>query len=301
MAKDKRPALQFYIGDWKKDPELRACSLAARGLWFEMICLMYESPRRGYLIIKDKPPSVASLARIVGADVADVGPLLKELDEMGVYSIEDGVIYCRRMVRDAKRTEIYRTNGVKGGNPALVGDLVNQKSNPRVNQKSNPPLKPEVIPFVEDEEEECILSSGSNAVEPFEVFFHAYPENKRPDPGHARLHWYRKNLDQHAPAIMAALAKAKSNPGWADRFAPRIDRWLAGKPWLKATTPLDSIRDARESDALMVRQLPSDAVERIVEALKAKHAKFANWPKSQFVNTPPPEFVAMVKENHHAA
>lgn len=301
MAKDKRPAMQFYIGDWKKDPEVRACSLAARGLWWEMICIMYESERRGYLLVRNRPPTPEELARNVGADAAEVRALLAELEHAGVYSIEDGVIFCRRMVRDAALSEKNKENGAKGGNPALKRGSDNRG----VGSSDNPPLIPPSAKtdnrFVEDEEEECILSSGSNAVEPFEVFFHAYPENKRPDPGHARLHWYRKNLDQHAPAIMAALAKAKSNPGWADRFAPRIDRWLAGEPWLKATTPLDSIRDARESDALMVRQLPSDAVELIVAAVKAKHAKYANWPKSQFINTPPPEFVAMVKEGHHAA
>jgi hypothetical protein len=224
-VKDKRPALQFYIGDWKKDPELRACSLAARGLWIDMLCLMYESPRRGYLIIKDKPPSVPSLARIVGADVSDVERLLKELDDMGVYSIEDGVIYCRRMVRDAKRSETYRQNGVKGGNPALVGKLDNQNSNPQVNR--------EVIPFVEDEDEDAVpsLSSGSKAREPFEQFFDEYPANKRPSATIARLVWYRENLDQHAPAILEALRAAKRDPKWVRTYAPRIDRWLEGRPW----------------------------------------------------------------------
>jgi hypothetical protein len=254
MAKDKRPALQFYIGDWKKDPELRACSLAARGLWIDMLCLMYESPRRGYLIIKDKPPSVASLARIVGADVADIEPLLRELDEMGVYSIEDGVIYCRRMVRDAKRTEIYRTNGVKGGNPALVGDLVNQNSNPRLNQKSNPPVNREVIPFVEDEDEDAdaeSLSLGSKAREPFEQFFDEYPASKRPSATHARLLWYRENLDQHADAILKALRAAKSDPKWVRTYAPRIDRWLEGRPWEAPQAAPEDPRAKRdgESDA----------------------------------------------------
>ena len=119
MAKDKRPAMQFYIGDWKKDPEVRACSLAARGLWWEMICIMYESERRGYLLVRNSTPTLVELARNVGADAAEVRALLAELEHAGVYSIEDGVIFCRRMVRDAALSEKNKENGAKGGNPAL--------------------------------------------------------------------------------------------------------------------------------------------------------------------------------------
>ena len=39
----------FYPGDWFKDPALRSVSLAARGLWIDMLCLMFEGDHRGYL------------------------------------------------------------------------------------------------------------------------------------------------------------------------------------------------------------------------------------------------------------
>ncbi len=43
----KLPSFQFYPGDWMKDPALRSVSLEARGLWMDMLCLLFESVRRG--------------------------------------------------------------------------------------------------------------------------------------------------------------------------------------------------------------------------------------------------------------
>lgn len=37
------PWLKFYPTDWRSDPALKMCSLAARGLWIEMIALMHEA------------------------------------------------------------------------------------------------------------------------------------------------------------------------------------------------------------------------------------------------------------------
>lgn len=45
----KLPSMQFYTGDWLKDQSIRKLSPAARGLWFDMLCFMWDSPRRGYL------------------------------------------------------------------------------------------------------------------------------------------------------------------------------------------------------------------------------------------------------------
>jgi hypothetical protein len=98
----KLPSMQFYPGDWLKDPAVRACSLAARGLWFEILCLMWESPERGVLKTGDAPWGATEMASAVGADVTLVTKLLAELKSKGVASAraEDGALYSRRMVRD---------------------------------------------------------------------------------------------------------------------------------------------------------------------------------------------------------
>jgi hypothetical protein len=45
----KRPAFQFYPGDWLRDMALRSCSMEARGLWIEMLCLMHDAVPYGHL------------------------------------------------------------------------------------------------------------------------------------------------------------------------------------------------------------------------------------------------------------
>lgn len=121
----KRPAFQFYPADWRKDPALSACSLAARGLWIELICIAHESDRYGYLDINGKPMTPAQLARMVGELPATVAKLLSELEDAGVFSRdEQGCIYSRRMVADERIRNVRSDAGRLGGNPNLVKQKV---------------------------------------------------------------------------------------------------------------------------------------------------------------------------------
>ena len=43
----KRPSFQFYPGDWQANVKLRRCSLAARGAWIEVLCLLHGSDPYG--------------------------------------------------------------------------------------------------------------------------------------------------------------------------------------------------------------------------------------------------------------
>lgn len=119
MAKDKRPAFQFYPGDWMKDPSLRSCSAAARGLWIDIICLMFESPTRGHLLQSSGTlVTPDQLARITGETPRHTRALLAELEAAGVYSVTDnGVMFSRRMVRDEAFRQSREENGNLGGRP----------------------------------------------------------------------------------------------------------------------------------------------------------------------------------------
>lgn len=117
----KRPAFQFYPSDWRKDPALSACSLAARGLWIELMCIAHESDAYGYLSINGKAMSPAQLARMVGETPALVAKLVAELEDAGVFSrTEEGVIFSRRMVKDEHIRNVRANAGKAGGNPNLV-------------------------------------------------------------------------------------------------------------------------------------------------------------------------------------
>lgn len=111
----KRPASQYYWGDWRRDTALQACSLAARGLWHEMNCLMHDCDPYGHLCVGATAMQPSQLARLVGITPKECSALLAELDGAGVFSrTAEGVIYSRRMVRDEDLRE-RRANGGKAG------------------------------------------------------------------------------------------------------------------------------------------------------------------------------------------
>jgi hypothetical protein len=107
----KLPAFQFYPGDWLKDPAVRAVSPAARGLWMDMLCLMSESSRRGFLQhATGQPVTAPQLARMTGCGTDDVDRLLSELEDAGVFSrTSSGVIFSRRMEKDERERTAART------------------------------------------------------------------------------------------------------------------------------------------------------------------------------------------------
>ena len=114
------PWMKFYPQDWRADEKLRMCSLAARGLWIEMLAIMHRSERYGNLLIGGLVPTDAQLAVQAGASPDEVSALPLELSNAGVFSrTSSGAIYSRRMTRDRKKAETARKNGKKGGNPNL--------------------------------------------------------------------------------------------------------------------------------------------------------------------------------------
>jgi len=117
VTSKKLPSMQFYPGDWRKDPCLQACSLAARGLWIEMLCLMHESVDRGHLILKSGVAmNEEQLARVAGITHDECRRLIDELETAGVLSrgaINEFV--CKRMVRDEAQRKAMSEGGRKGG------------------------------------------------------------------------------------------------------------------------------------------------------------------------------------------
>lgn len=116
------PWMKFYPSDWRSDPILRLCSMASRGLWVEMLCIMHEAVPYGSLLVNGKRIDKKQLASLVGMPDKECGALLMELEGGGVFSRDqDGTIYSRRMRRDADKAERDKANGKSGGNPRLKG------------------------------------------------------------------------------------------------------------------------------------------------------------------------------------
>lgn len=111
----KRPAFQFYPGDWRTDNGLRLCSLVARGLWIEMMAIMHEGDPYGHLTVQGRPISVDMLARLVGESSTVVKRAMKDLEENDVFSrTNEGVIFSRRMVRDEEVRNARAAGGSLG-------------------------------------------------------------------------------------------------------------------------------------------------------------------------------------------
>ena len=125
------PWLKFYPSDWRSDPRLRLCSLEARGLWMELVCLMHEAEPYGHATMSGAPLTDRQLGALAGVSAKDAARLLGELDQAGVFSRTDGgVIFSRRMVRDGEKAAADKANGSKGGNPGLKRG-VNPPDKPR--------------------------------------------------------------------------------------------------------------------------------------------------------------------------
>ena len=123
----KRPSFQFYPGDWLHDIGVRACSLAARGLWMDMLSFMHQANPYGHLLLptvgedggKDGGKDILKailppiLARMVGSTSEEVERLLAELEQAEVFSrTAEGVIFSRRMVREFQAEEICTNWGL---------------------------------------------------------------------------------------------------------------------------------------------------------------------------------------------
>jgi hypothetical protein len=127
MPSKKIPAFQFYAADWLSDDPLQTCSLAAKGLWIQMLCRMHKSPVRGKLMLtENRPMTREHLAMLEGIPFEVLSGCLAELVSHGVVEweeTEDGIVYSsRRMLRDEKKRWLCGEAGRKGGgNPNWKG------------------------------------------------------------------------------------------------------------------------------------------------------------------------------------
>ena len=157
------PWIKFYPTDWRSDPALRMCSMAARGLWIEMIALMHEATPYGHLLVSGRSPTDAQLAVLAGAPSDQIPELLGELDSAGVFSrTREGVIYSRKMTRTAKKAAIARKNGKNGGNPTLLKERENRSSVKGEDKGEVKTQKPETRSQISKDGSYDPLSSGDD-------------------------------------------------------------------------------------------------------------------------------------------
>lgn len=229
----KFPALHFYVGDWMKAPEVRVLSYAARGLWIDMLCLMFESPRRGFLQhASGRPVSPEQLARMTGGSHEEVRSLLQELNEAGVYSKDEGTIFSRRMVRDEesrveKSTKCADAGKKGGGRPRkgrakghLYGDGKGQVDATFIPTHKGAPE--------DEDEDERLLPKVEGLPEPLRTleFRKAWKDwlAHRKEIGHALKPTAQRgllaDLETRGPARAVAAIRHSIAKGWQGCFEP---------------------------------------------------------------------------------
>lgn len=193
----KLPAFQFYPADWRKDPGVQALTFHQRGIWFEILCLMHESPQRGILLMPNgKIMGEDSLARIIGLDKQNLTTALSSILEHGVAGRdpETGALINRRMVRDEELRQTRSKCGKMGGNPTLLNQKDNHtsKQNPTTQLKQNPTPSSSSSASAEDKERE--ESKPSTAIPTIEQAIQYGKGESIPE--ETVRHWYEDRKSQ---------------------------------------------------------------------------------------------------------
>lgn len=268
---------RWYFSDWISDPGLRASSLAARGLWIDLLAVAAGNKGKdhGFIVLAGRIPSLPEIARLVGSTVEEVKSLLAELELNGVFSRDRRkAIYSRRMVRAEKN----RGNGRLGGNPMLLKTKDNKKP---VNSEPKA-LIPEPVPepyFNLESEPSSNVRSVAKAMRPgnddFERFWKTYPKREGPNPKHpARAKF--ESLIRSGVALRDLVSGAAA---YADEEAANIGTrhiaqtitWLNQRRWedYAARSPPDVVPQPPSSN------LPSDQELRLKYAERGKNETVA--------------------------
>lgn len=106
----------------------------------DMLCIAAQHDPIGLVAINGEGLSVDDIARMAGADPREAATLISELERNDVFARDrKGIIYSRRMVRDAKKAATAKKNGKEGGNPKLGKHKGNSASD---KGQLKPPDKP---------------------------------------------------------------------------------------------------------------------------------------------------------------
>lgn len=106
----KLPGFIFYPGDWLKDPELRRCTKAEKGVWIDMLAVSFECSDRGVFATGGSPWTDQEIAAAIGGDIAENLLCLQELLRKGVARRNgSGAVFSARMVRDESNRAADKT------------------------------------------------------------------------------------------------------------------------------------------------------------------------------------------------
>lgn len=232
----KRPAFQFYPSDWRKDTALQACSLEARGLWIEMMCLAHECEPYGHLVVNGGAIKTPQISRLVGIHPRRCAALMAELTAAKVLSIaESGAIYSRRMVRDEQVRCARAEGGKSGANHGIKGGEHGSKGGrPRLaTGDKEPPLypPPSSSSSSSSSSKKKVTRKPDGLLDgDFEMFWNAYPRRDGKKRASESFHSALKRASL-AKIMSGAMRYADQRRGEPERFTKLASTWLNGDHW----------------------------------------------------------------------
>jgi hypothetical protein len=136
MALRNQPYLPLYVQDFLTDEKLNACSASTQGIYIKIMCILHKSEEYGTLRIKEKDQQnyeqnssktlandeqnfskikifAHKLSKLITFTEDEIFNALIELVEEGVMKIDGDILFQKRMVKDAKVSEIRAVSGSK--------------------------------------------------------------------------------------------------------------------------------------------------------------------------------------------
>jgi hypothetical protein len=277
----KRPAFQFYPADWRKDMALQSCSVAARGLWIDMLCIAHECEPYGHLTVNGKPMTAAQIGRHTGLTERECAKLIAELEEAGVASRSDeGALYSRRMVRDEDLRNRRAEGGKAGSGHGPKGAEHGAKGGrpPKGRGVSEPPLEPppssssssSASAEVSDEANASSSSAGPTLPGFGEVSDKPEPRPTITCPYGAIVDAYHRELPD-LPRV-----QLRDGPTWAKRQKAMRELW----GWVLSSRRGDGSRRAETAEAAVEwigAYFRRAAANDFVMGRTARDPRHANW------------------------
>jgi hypothetical protein len=229
----KSPGFWFFTGDWMKDPELRFCSLFARGLLVDLLCILFEANEQGYASNPDGTPRTdEQIADAVsGGSREEKLAALSELERSGVLSRDSrGVLFSRRIARLAELSSTRKQNGSKGGSKTQAKPKQTAKQNGGVSVSDS---VSDSDSFLEEETHTHTAAGGSRqpgwAADEWQRFVAAWNATERAEP------WPHFT----PPDGWVDLA---ATPGWLQRASEALAR-LPSREYFERPLPVTRFFD----------------------------------------------------------
>ena len=218
---DIRQWYPIYAIDWMTSLQLRLCSVAARGLLIDLMCLSWVRKTAGRI---DMPHE--DIAAYLRLDLEVFNNLLAELLERGRVMEEGTLFHGSGSIVIPRLVEIGEEQTGKHNKRVNAGKARHTKNTPETVETAKTQPSHTKTP----QKSKTAIGVSYGAV--FAKFWEVYPRKigKRK----AAQVWNRMKLDTIAPIIMEAVERWKQTDQWTKdggAFVPHPSTWLNRGGW----------------------------------------------------------------------